>query len=252
MATGFGTGTKASAPAASSITLSVLVEEIDGIVQDRGVYTPAVIAGHINRAQSAIAGGIKMPDGSISPPLPGLADYNTVATTAQAYALLPSRYQRNVFKVLDNSGVMIPPPRGGDYYAYILFLKQISDLRFTEPGSIYKVAVKGARLYYQGIPAASENLGVHFYRKPADMVLDSDTPDGIPEHLQSRLIRHYVLKEIFGEAIEDGQDNTGIATKYHTEKFYEAMTELAGFTGIDAGPQYYGSGGFEDWGACDG
>ncbi len=252
MATGFGTGTKAAASPASSITLAVLIEEIDAIVQDKSVYTPAVIARHINRAQSAIAGGIKMPDGSVSPPLPALADYDTVATTAQAYASLPARYQRKVFKVLDRTGFVIAPPRGGDYYAYQLFLKQISDLRFTEPGSIYKVAVKGAYLCYQGIPAASENMGVHFYRQPADMALDGDTPDGIPEHLQLRLIRHYVLKEIFGEAIEDGRDNTGIATKYHTGKFFEAMEELAGFIGIDAAPQYYGSGEYEDSGACDG
>jgi hypothetical protein len=252
MATGSSTGTKAAAAAGSSITLSVLIEEIDGIVQDRSVYTPAVIAKHINRAQLAIAGGIKMPDGSISPPLPALADYGTVATTALAYASLPSGYQRNVFRILDNSGVMIAPPRGGDYYAYILFLKQISDLRVTESGSIYKAAVKGTRLYYQGIPAASENLGVHFYRKPVDMALDGDTPDGIPEHLQLRLIKHYALKEIFGEAIEDGQDNTGIATKYHTGKFFETMTELVEFTGIDAEPQYYGSGEYEDMGRCDG
>jgi hypothetical protein len=83
------------------------------------------------------------------------------------------------------------------------------------------------------------------------MAGDADCPDGIPEHLQMRLIKHYCCKEIFGEAIEDGQDNTGIGTKYHSMKFIEAMTDLCDFVGIDAEPQYYGEGGSEDRGVCD-
>jgi hypothetical protein len=55
-----------------------------------------------------------------------------------------------------------------------------------------------------------------------------------------------------GEKIEDGQDNTGIGTKYHTAKFFEAMTDLIDFIGItDASPMYYGEGGYEDRGIVD-
>ena len=36
---------------------------------------------------------------------------------------------------------------------------------------------------------------------------DTDTPDGIPDHLQEDLIKHRVLMDIFGEAIEDGRQH---------------------------------------------
>ncbi len=114
------------------------------------------------------------------------------------------------------------------------------------------VCVKGSKLYYQGIPTAATTLGLHYYKKPTTMVTATDEPDGIPEHLQLRLIKHYVCKEIMGEAIEDGQDNHGIGVKYHTGKFYEAMTELCDYIGIDAKPHFYGCGDFADAGACDG
>ena len=83
------------------------------------------------------------------------------------------------------------------------------------------------------------------------MSADDDEPEGLPSHLQERLIKHYVLKEIMGEKIEDGQDNTGIGTKYHTSKFTEVMFELVNFIGVDATPLYYGSNDSEDYGVCD-
>lgn len=254
MSSGTGTGTKASAAASSSVTLGSLIELVDGIIQD-AAYTDK-IAGWCNKAVLAIAGGIRMPlpggNGFLSPALPDLFKYSTVNTvTTLAYVSLPSDYQRNVVRLLDSSGNRYAPPSGGDYYAFNLFLRQISDMRLTESGSIYKVAIKGSKLYYQGIPTTAEAIGVQYYRRPVDMALNGDTPDGIPEHLQERLIKHYVCKEIFGEAIEDGQDNAGVGVKYHTNKFYEAMGELVEFIGLDAEPQYYGSGGSTDAGYCD-
>jgi len=71
---GSGTGTKATAVTDSSITLSYLVEEIDGIIQD-SAFDAVKITKRLNLMQSRIAGGIKMPDGSMSPSLPDL--YNT-------------------------------------------------------------------------------------------------------------------------------------------------------------------------------
>jgi hypothetical protein len=231
--------------------LSDLVSAIDGIIQDDAYDNPAIIK-RINEAVNAIASGIRMPDGSLSPPLPDLIDNDTVTTGTNAYVSLPADYQRNVFLIADSSGNKILPPRGGDYCAYRLFLKQIADLRLTESGSVYAVAVKGNNLYYQGIPTAAETIYLHFYRKPTEMALDGDTPDGIPDHLQMRLIKHYVCKEIYGEALEDGQDNIGVGYKFHSGKFMEAMMELVEFVGIDAEPQYYGPGGGYDAGACDG
>jgi hypothetical protein len=79
-----------------------------------------------------------------------------------------------------------------------------------------------------------------YYKVPDTLVGNSDEHEGIPDHLQKRLVKHYVCKEIFGEGLEDGDDSKGTGCKYHTAKFYEAMIDLIDFVGIDAEPEYYG------------
>jgi len=221
-----------------------------GLLQDSSYYSD--IADRINDAVTAIAAGIRMPDGMISPPLPDLYDFDTVATsTSNPYASLPSDYQRHLFMVVDETGYQVYPPKGGDYYAFALFLKQAVKKDLSQAGSVFVACVKGSRLYYQGIPSTSKDLTVHFYRKPIAMSDDADTVDGIPDHLQKRLIQHYVAKEVFGEGIEDGEDSRGTGHKYHVARFYEAMTDLIDFIGIDETPIYYGTNEFLDLGVCD-
>ena len=221
-----------------------------GIIQDSSYYSGIVT--RINEAVKAIAAGIRMPDGQISPPLPDLYDSDTVATaTDAAYKALPSDYQRNLFMVADSTGNQIYPPKGGDYYSFALFLRQAGKKDFSQTGSVSVVCVKGSNLYYQGIPASSKNLTVHFYRAPVDMSDDADTVDGLPDHLATRLIKHFVAKEIFGEGLEDSDESRGAGVKYHTAKFFEAMRDLIDFVGIDAEPEYYGTADFIDMGVCD-
>jgi len=221
-------------------TLREIISAIEEILQD-STYTDAILTGKINVAVSRIAGGIRMPNGGTSQPLPDLFAYGTVNTsTTLPYVSLPTNYQRDVRLVYDSSNCKIEPPQGGDYYSFALFMQVISNMGLAEAGSIYAVAVKGTKLYYQGIPSAATTLGVHYYRKPVDMDDDADTPDGIPAHLAIDLIKHYVLKEIMGEAIEDGQGNSGSSTQYHTAKFFETMIDLEDFIGEDSEPHYYG------------
>lgn len=227
-----------------NINLGALMSKIHSVVQDPAFYGTDLIE-RINDAVSAISAGIRMPDGLTSPPLPDLYTSSIVETTASAYVSLPDNYQRNVFNVYDSSGFRI------SRYSFHKFLNRCSDKALDESGSVYMVSVKGSKLYYQGIPTAAQTLGIHYYRKPVAMATDADEPDGIPEHLCLPLIKHYVCKEIFGEALEDGQDNVGQGVKYHTAKFYQAMTDLVDFIGIDATPTYYGGDDFEDAGACD-
>jgi len=216
-------------------------------------YLDAALDILINDCITSIAGGIRMPNGMISPPLPDLYSSATVATaTDAAYKTLGATYQRNVFYVADDSGDRILPPGGGTYYDFILFLNACQEKDLTESGEIYRVAVKGSNLYYQGIPTASEDLTVHFYRLPVDLSTDVGVPDGIPEHLQLRLIKHYVCKDIFGENIKNDPSGTGRAA-YHETEFYKAMQDLIDFIGIDAEPVYYrgGDSGDVDAGVCD-
>ena len=209
-----------------------------------------VLSSRINNAVNDIAGGIRMPNGEISPPLPDLYKSAIVATSLTLpYVALPIDYMRNLFCVIDNSGNKIEPPRGGNYYSFMLFLKSIGSLDLSEKGSVYRACVKGSKLYYQGIPSVSVNLTVLYYRKPVAMSLETETPDGIPEHLQIRLIKHYVGHQLAREMV----DGTDKMAAYHESEFYKAMIDLTDFIGItEAAPEYYGSDGLEDAGACDG
>jgi len=224
-------------------TLTQLTAAIQSIIQDDS-YTDLTI--RINDAVNNIAGGIRMPDGTTSPPLPDLYSTAIVSTTTDAYADLPADYQRGLFYVVDSSGDRILPPDGGNYYSFMLFLNHCFKRDLTETGSVTSVCVKGKKLYYQGIPSDAEDLHVSYYRKPTEMVDNTDEPDGIPDHLQFRLIKHYVCKEIFGEGLEDGAEAHGVGTRYHTDKFYEAMIDLIDFVGVDAEPEYYASGSVYD------
>jgi hypothetical protein len=179
----------------------------------------------------------------------------TVATSITLpYVALPAAtghvYQRHVVMVADDNGNQIYGPHGGSYYDFALFLKQASHKGLTQSGAISSVCVKGSNLYYQGIPSASETLTVHFYRTPVAMSTDETTVDGLPDNLATRLIKHWVAKELFGEGLEDSNDSRGSAVKYHTGKFFEAMTDFCDWAGIDAVPEYYGAS-YADLGVCD-
>lgn len=221
------------------------------VVQQDPMYVNLMLPTRINNAVSTIAAGIRMPDRSISPPLPDLYSSAVVETTVNAYADLPATYQRHLFYVVDPNSNKIEPPRGGDYYSFLLFLKQILKKDLSQTGSVSNVVAKGSKLYYQGIPSATADLTVHFYRKPVDMSADDSTPDGIPDHLQRRLINNYVAKEIYGEvAKKDKLIKEQMI--FHETEFYSAMMDLIDFIGVDTEPVYYGSSEtFVDLGVCD-
>lgn len=231
-------------------TLLELQTAILDISKNHYIQTESSIALsiRINEAVTTIAGGIRMPDGIISPPLPDLYQSAAVATTVNAYASLPATYQRNVFYIADSSGDRLLPPRGGGYYSFMQFLNNAVKKDLSSSGAVSDVCVKGSKLYYQGIPGVSVNLTVMFYRKPVDMALNTDVPDGIPSHLQTRLIKHYVGEQLAYEMV----DGTGEMAAYHKTMFYTAMQDLIDFIGIDAEPVYYNSNSdIIDLGVCD-
>jgi len=180
----------------------------------------------------------------------------TVATsTSLPYVALPAAvghvYQRNVFMVVDSNGNQIYGPKGGSYYDFALFLRQASHKGLTQAGSVSLVCCKGNSLYYQGIPSASATLTVHFYRTPVAMTTDATTVDGLPDNLATRLIKHWVAKELFGEGLEDSNESRASAVKYHTNQFYSTMQDYCDWAGIDAEPEYYGTDDYIDGGICD-
>ena len=226
-----------------AVTIASVRSSIKRLVLD-GYYGDAEIDEWIDDAVKAVAGGILMPDGDISPPLPDLYNIETVTTsTSSPYVDLPDDYQRGVFYISDSTGDRIHPVNGGDYYSFNLFLNNVINKDLSTAGMITSVCVRGLRLYYQGIPSAATTLSVQYYREP-------DGIEGIPQHLAKHLLKHWVCKEIFSEGIEDGRVNSGRGQEFHEKKFYEFMETLRVFIGIDAEPEYYGLAGHStrsDW-----
>lgn len=219
-------------------------QEIEDAIQENlkdHLRGPFDIRGRINRMVTRIAAGIRMPDGTLSPPLPDLSISGTVTTaTDAAYKALPvtagAAYQRNVWMVHDSNEAMISPPTHGDYYDYQAFLEQAAKKDLSSVGSVIVACVLGANLYYQAIPASAEALVAYFYRKPVDMATDDATPDGIPLPFQFDLLFHGVCADVFGDAIgneikESVQypDKAFSKHRRHTAEFYRTMTEMIGF-----------------------
>lgn len=220
-------------------TVATLTTSIREIIRTDAIIDLDILS-KMNEAVYAIAAGITLPDNRISSPLPELYKFDTVATTANAYADLPATYQRNIFYVVDADASQIPPLDGGDYYSFDLFLNSITKQDLSETGSIKMVAIKGLQIYYQGIPAVSENMTLHFYRKPVAMSEADDTPDGIPEQFQIPLIKHYVCRDIFGDILEG---NTKGRYGYHSGLLEKTLINMMDFIGNDISPTFWVAGG---------
>ncbi|MCG6534562.1 MAG: hypothetical protein L7F78_07695, partial [Syntrophales bacterium LBB04] len=215
-------------------TLNEIITDLQTIFADNLAYPPDVLTIKINDAVNAVAAGVIMPmdhskyPGMTTPFLPDLFTIGSVTTSASAaYVAMPSNFmdrQGSLKLVIDSSGDKVLPPNGGNYHSFRLFMNRLPKKDLSESGGIWICVIKGINLYYQG--KSEQTLAVQYFRKPVDMAVSADIPDGLPSHLAKKLIRHWVCKEEFGQGIEDGEDNQGRAETYHTRKFYEAATEL--------------------------
>ena len=188
-------------------TFAELIERTDILVQDPSLTD--MLGDFINQGVAEIAGGMQSVLGSwLTPPLPLLFTIDTVVTsTSAAYVDMPEEFHRGLQMVVDSSGREISIE-----HSFIEFTETYPLLNKT--GNISAAVEHGNKLYYQGIPVNSETLTLHFYRKPVNMVLDADTPDGIPEHLQILLLTNYAAWKAY-EFIEiDLLENSSSIPKF--------------------------------------
>lgn len=109
----------------------------------------------------------------------------------------------------------------------------------NETGDVSILAIKGNYLYYQPIPGSGEALALHYFRDATAMSAAGSSPDGIPSHLQERLLVNYAAKEILALIEEAVKGKTLRAEKFE-EKFQRAMADLVAFIGPeDIEPIYY-------------
>ena len=199
-------------------TFAELIARADALIQDTSLT--ALLGGFINQGVYEIAGGMQSVLGfGITPPLPMLFTIGTVATsTSAAYVSMPDNFHRNLQLVVSSNGSEID-------IAHSLIDFTESYPLLDRSGGISEVVEHGNRLYYQGIPTTSETLTIHYYRKPVDMVETTDTPDGIPEHLQMSLLVNFAAWKAF-EFIEDGLEGEIINTQKYMNSFLLALKTL--------------------------
>lgn len=199
-------------------TFEELITRVNLIIQDDSLLD--VLENLINQGVNEIAGGMQSTLGSwITPPLPELFSIDTVDTsTTVAYVDMPETFHRSLQLVASENGSEIDIE-----HSFIEFTSTYPLL--NKAGNISSVVEHGKRLYYQGIPAVSEELTLHFYRKPVAMVDDEDVPDGIPEHLQMNLLSYYAAWKAF-IFIEDGIEADSVNVKRYMELFYSQLRIL--------------------------
>lgn len=210
---------------------SELVTAVEDVVDDEA-YTTTIVKARINESVLRIATGVTLPDQRrISPPLPGLYTSDDIDTTlSSGITDLPDDFNRDLLQVInsDDEGIKIEPS----------LRRFLSDHPEQDAGSVYTCCVYGGRLLYRDIPSAAETLTVHYYKNPATLTNDADTPSDIPIHLHRKLIVGHTLMEIYRE-IELGMAGKKVDTEYYTRIFNEGLIELSELYPPDEPPQYY-------------
>lgn len=199
-------------------TFEELIERSNIIVKDPSLSDS--LGDFINQGVYEIAGGmLSTLTQEIIPPLPNLFTIDTVDTsTTYAFVDMPDTFHRNLQLVVDSSGREISIE-----HSFIEFTETYPLL--DRSGNISSVIEHGNKLYYQGIPTSSEELTLHFYRKPVAMVSDSDTPDGIPEHLQIALLTNFAAWKAY-EYIEVELGADSPKTQRYMGFFFNALKTL--------------------------
>lgn len=190
----------------------VTLVDDDGLIGSYGDF--------INQGVAEIAGGMQSTLGDwITPPLPDLLTIGTVDTdTSAAYVNMPTTFQRNLQLAVRATGQQVNIAN-----SFIEFTETYPLL--NRSGIISEVIEHGGKLYYQGIPTSSEEVTVHYYRKPVEMDDNIDTPDGIPLHLQISLLTNFAAWKAY-EFLEDGLEGETPNTQKFMGLFLSAMKTL--------------------------
>ena len=144
-----------------------LITGVKEIVQSTE-FTSARILSYLNQAQRNIAGGmlISYPDRTqvTSSPLPLLqTDSDLTTSITLPYIDTPSDYGRNLYTLVSSTTGLEIEVMGG--LAELLNYYQELDKTFR----VTSAAIRGKRLYYQGMPGTAETLTAFYHRNPYDM-----------------------------------------------------------------------------------
>jgi len=148
-------------------TQAALIDGVKEVVQDNA-FSSARILQYLNQGQRQIAGGIfiQYPDRTqlISSPLPELeTDDDLTTSITLPYIDMPSDFGRNLVALVSATNELRIEVLG----SLTELLNYYPELDNTNRVTL--AAVRGKRLYYQGMPSSSETLTAFYYRNPYDM-----------------------------------------------------------------------------------
>jgi len=199
-------------------TFKELTDRAILLVSDPGLNDTIPVL--INQGVNEIAGGMLSSLASIvTPPLPELFTIGTVDTDiATAFVNMPDNFHRTLQFAVKANGSEVDIAN-----SFIEFTETSPAL--DKAGAISEVIEHGKKFYYLNIPSVSEEVIVHYYRVPVDMVEDADVPDGIPLHLHMSLLVNFACWKAY-EFIEDGIEGETPNTDKYREFFFTALKTL--------------------------
>jgi hypothetical protein len=216
-------------------------EQIKVITRNRSKSNTDILA-LMNRGLTQIAAGMtfQFPDGqqALSPPLPDLATQTsaTGSTTSAPYAdlvtdpinafvQLPPDFQRNLYYLYSvTQGIRIL----NLFPTYVEFQSYYPMLNLT--CHVIGAARQGNKLWYQGVPPATEVLRPSYYRTPTPTTEATIElpPDGLPSHLAEELLIAWCGWKIWTE-IESGVGAQKVNTKEYATLLNKALIDLDAF-----------------------
>lgn len=155
--------------------------------------------------------------------LPALEKTGTVLSEAGFTVDLPADFGRELYACVV-AGQQDPPQV---LSSMGLLRERVPDLDWdADPGGDVQYATtRGLELFYYPAPDIGTTMTLSYYRKPTLMVQDTDTPEGIPEGMQRKLLCSYALVELYDD-IEDGLEGPKTNTTRHENKLEAALFKL--------------------------
>ena len=203
--------------------LSTLVERVEKVARLHSFIATGV-KGYLNEAVLDAASQVLLPD---------LQSSENVRTHTNSYKVdMPDEYHRNLYFVSSDAT---------DLEIKIFRTKTAllrDHPRLETTGDVEAVCVSEKALHYNPIPSTADTLTLHYYRQPVEMTADTDEPDGIPAHLQDKLLVNYALAKVF-EPFEDNPLAAKLKSK-HEGAYYSALVDTKTFVGDtdEGGPAY--------------
>jgi hypothetical protein len=99
-----------------------------------------------------------------------------------------------------------------------------------EEGDLEKVAMEGGVLWYRKRPSVATNFVALMLRAPAKLVLDSSTPDCIPEYLHRRCLIYGAAAALWS-ILEEGIDGEKVNSMNYSSRYEQGKLMLLTWIG---------------------